>query len=197
MLTLEATYPAQLRFDPITPTDIERNTALVDAILKSERDAGIVRGMFGSYDPCAIAWVLQRGCDLLLVDHRGHAITTDMRKQIRETIADYLAIPSTEKSSLSELLAHAYGFSLECAESIARTEVRIAQGHGAFIGATAVGMKVKRWLLSNDAGVCSSCAANAAQGWIEIDKPFASGAQAPLDHPHCRCDAAYLLKATG
>ena len=58
-------------------------------------------------------------------------------------------------------------------------------------GAIAVGMKVKKWLLSNDEGVCPLCEANAQQGWIAIDLPYASGALAPLDHAGCRCDAVY------
>lgn len=52
-------------------------------------------------------------------------------------------------------------------------------------------MKVKKWLLSNDPGVCDGCRANAEQGWIAIDVPYAPGALAPLDHAGCRCDAAY------
>ena len=69
-----------------------------------------------------------------------------------------------------------------------------AQGKGALIGATAVGMEAKLWLLSNDEGICVICQRNAAQKWIPIDQLFQSGDAAPIAHPRCRCDAAYKRK---
>ena len=88
-------------------------------------------------------------------------------------------------------LQDAYAFSPARAELIARTEVRNALGAGGLAGAKAVGMQSKSWLLSNDEGPCPKCESNAAQKWIPIDKPYVSGALAPLQHPNCRCDQIY------
>ena len=56
-------------------------------------------------------------------------------------------------------------------------------------------MKVKKWLTSNNDNTCALCLANESAGWIPIDKAFPAGAEAPLQHPRCQCDASYRRKA--
>lgn len=75
------------------------------------------------------------------------------------------------------------------AELIALTELGNAMSYGTLEGAKQLqsqGVTMeKRWGLSSSA--CPICQENAGQDWIGIDKSFASGVQAPLQHPGCRC----------
>lgn len=48
----------------------------------------------------------------------------------------------------------------------------------------------KRWMTMQDNRVSPDCRMNAAQGWLPIEEPFATGKMRPLNHPGCRC---YLL----
>ncbi|TAN06952.1 MAG: hypothetical protein EPN38_06550 [Rhodanobacteraceae bacterium] len=96
---------------------------------------------------------------------------------------------------IAALVEREYGYNRIRAELIAHTEVALATSRGNYAHSVLIGMKVKKWLLSNDPGVCSACQENAAQGWIPILQLFASGVQAPSQHAGCRCDAVYLLNA--
>jgi HK97 family phage portal protein len=152
-----------------------------------------VAAIFGGKDPDAVKWATEHAAEMLSSDGTGGKLAEATREMVRETLAKALADDASH-TGLADLLETAYAFSPDRAALIATTEMRDAQGKGAYIGATAVGMKAKRWLLSNDEGICVACQRNAKQEWIPIDQPFQSGDVAPLAHPRCRCDAAYKRK---
>lgn len=141
-------------------------------------------------DPAAIDWANTHAAEMLTSDGGGGALADSTRDMVRKLIANALE-EKVSDAEIARRLQDAYAFSPQRAELIARTEVGNALGAGGLAGAKAVGMQSKRWLLSNDEGICPSCEANAKQQWIAIDKPYVSGALAPLQHPHCRCDQAY------
>lgn len=137
-----------------------------------------------------VQWAKDHAADLIAKDGSGGELIDSTREMIRQTIAKAIADGETD-AAIARALEDAYAFSDQRAELIARTEVRNALGHGGYIAAQQVGMTQKRWILSNDEGPCPLCEANAAQEWIPIGQSFTSGASAPLQHPNCRCDAAY------
>lgn len=144
-------------------------------------------------DPDAVAWAREHAAELLGSDGQGGTLADSTRAMIRQLIATAMDAQSP-KDEIIQQLTDAYAFSPQRAEVIARTEVRNALAEGALAGAKAVGMDEKRWLLSNDEGVCPVCEANAEQGYIAIGEAFASGDEAPLAHPNCRCDAVFRRK---
>lgn len=150
-----------------------------------------VASIFAGKDPDAIAWASEHAAELLLIDGSGGELVESTRNMIRQTITTLLQDPYSDIPDIAKALQDAYAFSPERAELIAATELHNAQEQGGYRGAVQVGCKFKKWLLSNDEGVCTSCAGNAAQGWIPIELPFASGAMAPLEHGGCRCGAVY------
>lgn len=155
--------------------------------------AEAVAAIFGGKDPDATAWAVDHAAEMLGKDGAGGTIEQTTRDMVRQAIAKAME-QDQSLTGIADMLETTYAFSPQRAELIARTEVGNAQGMGGLIGAKAVGMQAKRWLKSNDEGICPLCDANAAQQWIPIDQPFVSGAQAPLQHPRCRCDQAYRRK---
>lgn len=149
--------------------------------------------MFGHQDENAVAWAKDHAGSLITKDGNGGELADATRNMIRMTLEGAIKNKATD-AELAKILRECHAFSEPRAELIARTEVKNALGRGALEGAKAVGMKSKRWLVSNDENTCGPCNANAAQGWIPIDKPFVSGAMAPGQHPRCQCDTAYRRK---
>jgi SPP1 gp7 family putative phage head morphogenesis protein len=149
--------------------------------------------MLDHQDPNAVEWARQHVAEMLSRNADGGKLVESTRGMIREAITTALENHDSD-DAIADMLRDAYAFSEQRAELIARTEVGNALGAGSFIGAQAVGMDEKHWLLSNDEGVCPRCQSNADEGWIPIGKDFASGDKYPLAHPHCRCDAAYRRK---
>jgi len=146
--------------------------------------------LFDHQDPAAVDWAREHAAEMLNSDGQGGKLAEATRDMVRRTIAGALE-ENVMDEEIARRLENAYAFSPQRAELIARTEVRNALGAGGLAGAVAVGMQSKSWLLSNDEGPCPKCEANAAQGWIAISKAYVSGAKAPLQHPHCRCDQVY------
>ncbi|MDE1907685.1 MAG: hypothetical protein KGH75_14675, partial [Rhodospirillales bacterium] len=171
--------------------EVARIVAADPTVAPAATEAGF--DMLDHQDPRAIEWAQQHAVELLGSDGSGGQLEQSTRDMIRQTVAKALEDHATN-DELAQILSDAYAFTPDRAELIARTEVANALTEGAYAGAVSVGMKVKRWLLSNDEGVCPICTANAAQEWIPIDKPFQSGDLAPIAHPRCRCDAAYRRK---
>lgn len=186
-------YPPLLRYGPFADGWVERIRTRADAETARAQSFRMHDGIFGGKDPYAIAWAEDHGADLLIVDAAGNPLTDILRMLIRQTIATAMRADASHKE-MAGILRSMYAFSPNAAQIIATTEIGLANGYGGLAGAIAVGAKAKRWLVSNDPGVCDGCSANAAQGWISIDTPYASGALAPLDHAGCRCDAAYRRK---
>jgi SPP1 gp7 family putative phage head morphogenesis protein len=94
---------------------------------------------------------------------------------------------------LADAIAQDTAFSDERAMTIARTESATADVQGNMAAyreaRDQVGIVVlKEWITAGDDLVSEDCAANAEQGAIDLDDDFQSGANAPPDHPNCRCD---------
>lgn len=183
-------YPPQLRYGPLAADWVERAGILAHAEAIRAECARTSGAIFGGKNPDAIAWAHDHATDLLIHGPTGESLQDRERLLIRQTVLTAMR-EDTSLVALAESLRTVHGFSVEAAHVLSWTEMGCAQGHGALAGAIAVGMKAKKWLVSNDPGVCLGCLANADQGWIAIDFPFASGAMAPLDHVGCRCDVAY------
>jgi hypothetical protein len=182
------------RLEGLDANRVERNAALYLIAAEPEiADTAVkaVASLFGGKDPQAIKWASEHAAEMLISDGTGGMLSDDTRNMIRRTITKLLQDPKSDIKDIASALQDAYAFSDERATLIAATELHNAQSQGAYVGAVQVGMKAKKWLLSNAEGVCTSCAGNAAQGWVPIELPFASGAMAPLEHGGCRCDAAY------
>lgn len=135
-------------------------------------------------DPNAVLWAEKHAAELLTRDGAGGELADATRNMIRRTLVKAVAGGLTD-TQIAALLEQDYAFSRDRAELIARTEVQNAAGSGAYEGAQRVGMKVKKWLTSNNDNACPLCLANEAAGWIAIDKAFPAGAEAPLQHPRC------------
>lgn len=184
-------YGDKLRYVEFGPAHVER-------VLKLAKIEDIEHPqppeMFGHQDPNAIAWCLLHGAELLELDAAGRTLSTGARLLIRDCLTSALRDGLTDQQLSDEILFQ-FGYPREAASAIARTEVQLALGWGSLCGALRVGMEVKRWLVSNDVGICPDCRANADQRWIPIREPFPSGAMAPLDHAGCRCDVAYSRTA--
>lgn len=163
----------------VTEPDIEGTPAAIDIL--------------NHQDPRAIQWAADHAAKMLGKDGAGGQLADTTREMVRQAIANALDAHATN-DELADMLGETYAFSPERAELIARTEVANALEQGSYLGAAGVGMKAKKWLLSNDEGICAPCSANAAQQWIPIDQPFQSGDAAPIAHPRCRCSAAYRRK---
>jgi hypothetical protein len=187
-------YPNGLRFAALGPKEIAEVISLsreIDAGDAAERaKTGAVIDFLNAPDPDADAWMALHGVELLAVDCRGATLNMGERLLIRESIADAMRAGRTDKQ-IARLLMERFGYSDVAATVIARTEVGLALGYGHHCGAVRVGMRVKRWLLSSDDGVCEQCAANRAQGWVDISEAFPSGALVAIDHVGCRCDVAH------
>ena len=183
-------YTDRLRYIGIDEGWVRLNTEHARLAASNLQRNGANADLLDYLDPRALAWAEDHGADLLIAGADGNPLTDILRMLIRQTITKALKDAAT-RGELVDNLRNVYAFNLKAAQVIAQTEIRLAQGYGGLAGAIADGMKVKNWLLSNDEGVCPLCEANAQQGWIAIDLPYASGALAPLDHAGCRCDAVY------
>lgn len=125
-----------------------------------------------------------------------YAITEKTREGIRSDVERVVSgdLPITK---LSDTLRESYGLSDTRASMIARTEYNRANGEGALSGLIANGVKLKRWMTSNDDDVTPDCDANQEQGPIPVDEEFQSGAMTDPDHPNCRCNVAGVVKLGG
>lgn len=151
----------------------------------------------------AKAWAADRSAEMVgmkLVD--GELVANpDARWVItdatRDGIQSFVGQALDEGWSMDELaanLADTYSFSADRAETIARTETAMADVNGSMIGWRASGqVGGKEWLTADDDLVSEDCAANGEQGEIPLNAVFQSGADAPPEHPNCRCDVAPVL----
>jgi len=186
-------YPPLLRYGPLAADWVERVSTLARIEMQRTLDQRISGAIFGGKNPDAIAWAFDHAADLLLQGQSDGLLQNPQQLPIRQTVVNAMR-DDASLLALAETMRTVHGFSFEAAKVISWTEMHCAQGHGALAGAIAVGMKAKKWLASNDPGICPGCRANADQGWIAIDLPFASGAMASLDHVGCRCDVTYRRK---
>lgn len=143
--------------------------------------------MIGIRDPRAVKWAQEHAAEMIAQDGSGGELMDSTRRMIQDAIIEGIKADQSRKA-IAESLVQAYAFAPERAELIAATEVRNAEGHGKLSGYKHGKLTEKHWLKSNDEGVCTLCEDNEAQGYIPIDDAFVSGAEAPLQHPRCRCD---------
>jgi len=192
----EGLYPNELRYGSFRREWIEANTALSSAVREELPRIELQDGLaWGAPYSRAVAWAAKFGGALVLVAPDGAPLSQQQRQELRLIIRNSLATPGTSDKPFPRAI-EAFGYSERQAKTISTTEERLANCYGALCGAIEVGMKAKRWLVSNDPGICQGCTANHAQGWVPIEQPFASGAMAPANHVCCRCDAVYCRDPT-
>lgn len=176
----------------VTPQVVREATQ--QAVSATEPGASAAPDIMVYEEPDALVWAREHAAELITKDGQGGELADATRNMLRRTVADAIKNAKTERE-IADQLQHDYAFSRTRSELIARTEVRNAQGAGNHAGALRVGMKVKKWLLSNDDNACPICVGNAEQGYVPINQPFSGGVEAPLQHPRCRCVAVYKRAA--
>lgn len=182
---------------------------ILAAIAVSGVDAAIIQvGLdmavdFAQANELAIAWakyhaaemVGKKWVDGVLVDNPNAAWS--IRESTRESLRGLIVQATADGYSnqrLAKEIKEAYAFSADRAMLIARTETASADVMGNVIAYRESGVvKGKQWITAHDEKVTPDCAANGAQGVIDFDKAFSSGAMFPPDHPRCRCDVIPVL----
>lgn len=119
-----------------------------------------------------------------LLDSQDKALEK-LRAQLEEEGRDALSIAERLASERERLLQ-------ERAANIANTEIANATEEGNLRNALARGATHKVNIDAADERVSRICQACTAQGLIDINEPFASGAQRPQHHNNCRCTAAFF-----
>lgn len=114
-------------------------------------------------------------------------ITEGTRDYLRGTVREAI-VEGLSNDDIASRMRQSYGFSKARATVIARTETLMASNAGALESYKASGVVGgKRWLTAEDDKVTPDCAANGDAGVIGLGAKFPSGAEAPPDHPNCRC----------
>lgn len=115
------------------------------------------------------------------------AINESTRNIIRGEVERAIRDGSTV-SELAESLRGSVAFSEERALMVARTEMALADTAGTMESFKACADIVgKRWTTAGDDRVSDECQACEDEGAIPLDQAFSSGADAPPNHPNCRC----------
>lgn len=114
-----------------------------------------------------------QGASLLLAGSTGEPLNAAARGRVNATLLECFRENYPDERIATVLQGLGYG--PQPARTIAAVEVRLTQGYGGLCGACTVGMRGKRWLVSNDPGICPDCTANKDQDWIAIEEPFVSG----------------------
>ena len=87
-------------------------------------------------------------------------LSDEKRIMLRQSITQGM-IDNLSYRQIAALIQADYAFSEASANLIASTEIGNANCHGQYIAYRRAGLKSKKWLLSNDEGVCSICEVNA------------------------------------
>ena len=146
-------YPDRLRYAGFDESWVRLNSEHARQADSNQQRSGATADFMDHQDPRSIAWAEDHGADLLIVGADGNPLTDILRMLIRQTVAKALKDHATN-TQLANALCARYAFDKRQASLIAHTEVALSLCYASFCGAIAVGMKVKRWLLSNDEGVC-------------------------------------------
>lgn len=116
-----------------------------------------------------------------------YRISDECRRALRTVVSQAQAGSWTPDSLADEIRAQ-HGFSRARALNIARTEVVFADEAGKSEGWDAVGVPMEqKSVLGTNENHGADDIENAAQGWIPLGQPFASGHEAPPYHPACMC----------
>lgn len=137
----------------------------------------------------AQAWARARGAELLKLDGEVNVVRLTQRR-VGELVAQTIE-RGDSLQKLQKALREDFAFSRERAENIARTETATSLGVGGKAGAVSQGMDEKRWVTQGDSHVEAECIANAAVGWIPINKLFPGGKDHVPQHNMCRCKTGY------
>ncbi len=150
----------------------------------------------------ATEWARNRAAEMvgMKYDENGALVENPnanwaINESTRDMIGD-LVTQAIDEGWSNDRLAKEIGndaaFSDARAEMIARTETAMADVNGnlaAYKVAAESGIEMqKEWMTGDDDLVSEDCAANQDEGPIGLDEAFQSGAQAPPEHPNCRCD---------
>jgi hypothetical protein len=122
-------------------------------------------------------------------------VTKATRKQVRGAVTSAIK-EGWSSRKLAEEIAKSPAFNAARAETIARTELAIANSEGFKQGleASGVGIQTKEWLIGED-NPCDECQGNADQGPIAYDATFQSGHAWTPAHPNCLPGDARVLAA--
>ena len=177
--------------------EVAEQTALADVLTAPVDEAfsagweyaaqqrGAAPGLYDPEDALRLG-ALQSTLDRLHIELKGVSQTSVER--IGDVLADAIAEgqPSSSAAREMEDVLH----DPVRAQTIARTEIARAMEGALLAQAKAMGGVDKRWL--DAPGACPVCQANTAEGVIPLDKPFEGGADAPPQHPMCRCALAIV-----
>lgn len=149
-------------------------------------------------EPYALAYARQRAAEMVGMreDALGTLIPNPRAEwQITEGTRDFLRTSvraaideGLSNDDVSAKIVESYAFSNARATVIARTETNRASNAGALQAYRASGVvSGKQWLTAEDDKVTPDCEDNGDAGVIALGAKFPSGADAPPDHPNCRC----------
>lgn len=163
----------------------------IEGFTKALEEAGVdveaSGDVFALANPRATSYAAERAAALITELEEG--TRTLIRKTISTAIAEQWSV-----NELADELAKDYAFSPQRAATIASTEMNDALTQSQLAAWRESGVVVaKRWLLSNDEGVCPICSGNADEGRVDLAKDFASGDDGPPAHPNCRCSVAPIV----
>ena len=159
----------------------------------------------------ATEWATQRAAELvgmkyvdgkLLPNPNAEWVISDTTRDMLQTIVTDAIRDGWSNDRLAKEIGNDTAFGSDRAMMIARTETAMADMQGnmiAYRAAADLGIELqKEWLTAGDADVSDECAANEAQGPIDLADAFQSGADAAPEHPNCRCDCLPVrFKADG
>lgn len=170
--------------------EIALNEVGMEGFTKALEVAGVQEGsnVFELANPRAASYAAERAGELITELEEG--TRTLIRKSIATAIAE-----GWSTDELANELAKEYAFSASRAATIASTEMNDALTQSQLAAWSESGVVVaKRWLLSNDEGVCLVCGGNADQGSIPLADAFESGDSGPPAHPNCRCSVSPVVE---
>jgi hypothetical protein len=185
----------QLIQDELGDFTAESAKLAIDA-LGIKPDDGLTNRVFDR----AVAWVKERGAELVSVDG-DESLIASTRDMVRSIVADGLE-RNIGSDAIADEIQEATAFSADRAEMIANNEVATANAQGKAAGwseAQADGLVITKSWQTSDSGndTCEDCLANEAAGEIPLDEAFPSGADFEPEHPRCECvTAATATEAT-
>jgi len=175
------------------------------AVAGHEQTAG--KGSFDQLNQLAADYAKERAAELVgkkwvdgvLVDNPSAewAISETTRARLRDLVDDAFEDGMTPEQ-LEAAILDLGDFSEERAETIARTELAMAQSEGAIEGWRQSGVVAgKRWLLGSEHGDPDECDENSDAGVIALGDAFPSGDDTAPAHPRCTCDVIAVVDMEG
>jgi hypothetical protein len=181
----------QLIQDELGDFTAESAKLAIDA-LGVKPDDGLTNRVFDR----AVAWVKERGAELVSVDG-DESLISSTRNMVRSIVADGLE-QNIGTDAIAEAIQESAAFSEDRAKTIANYETAKANEEGKGAGwreAQADGLEItKGSQTSAGSDTCDECLENEAEGLIPLDQAFSSGDDfAPF---HVKCECATFAVAT-